>query len=438
MKIKINRGLIATNGDGKPNFRPPIPAGWCRPLASSSSEEIHSVKFDVGDTYKLDPAMSSESVSALESQGTDQSASQVQETSQQNVTNGSTEVKEHEKEQESVVSASQNADESNHSDKEIAAAETAMLSKQNEVHDDTNTLSSVSPSSTPAVPMTCPTPNQEASPPLETSTKTVSIAVNDDPNIVENEDSNVDVETEEQLAPLDGSTSAASTGSMCLTTMAANADPFLREERNQLEHPATSQNMQENCMVSNSEFENVHSQDQDEDSMVAESDAQYIEKQVVNSFLHQGRPSDLAQSSDAHTMGASEDIHNGPAAASLSTLTNSPLAMSDTPVTDSGVGDTTPSSSVGGDNGGTTQQQPEKIMDALSMTIASVAAGEGEPPEYISKFIPEPTKSKAISPIRQGHSNTSSKHSELFSLRYLYSYQKKPKIISYINVVNFT
>ncbi|RUS89909.1 hypothetical protein EGW08_002350, partial [Elysia chlorotica] len=415
MKIKVNRGLIATNGDGKPNFRPPIPAGWCRSLASSSSEEIKPVKFDVGNTLKSDPTMSSEEAPALESQGADQSAAEEQETSlsPQDVHRGSTKVKEPENGQESLVSTSQNAEESSQPNEENAAAESSVPSEQSELPVNTNTLSSTSPSSTPAVSLTSPAPNPEASPPPDMSSKlaSVSVAVNDAPNSVENEDSNVDVETEEQLAPLDGSTVAVSSGGMCLNAMAANTDPFLREERNQLENPAASHSVQENSMASNSEFENVHSHDQDEDSIVAESDAQYIEKQVVNSFLHQGRPPDITHTSNAHPMGGSEDIHNGPAGSSLPTLANSPLAMSDTPVTDSGVGDTTPSSSVGGDNGSTTQQQPEKIMDALSMTIASVAAGEGEPPEYISKYVPEPTKSKAISPIRQGHSSNKHKKS---------------------------
>ena len=415
MKIKLNTGLIATNGDGKPSFRPPIPAGWCRPLTSSSSEEAHPVKCDVDNTYKSDSIMSSENGSAVRSPGGDESASRVSENSPQNVNDESTDVKESEREHESAPSSNQITDNSP-PDGGTSAAESSSLTMQNEVPITTNTSPSPPLSSVPAVSQAHHSPSFEASSPLESSAK----AVHSDPNIAENEDSNVDVETEEQLAPLDGSTSAVSSGSMGITAIAENTDSLILKDRDsQIANSATSQSNHDDYMASNSELENVHSKNQDEERALAESDAQYIEKQVVNSFLHQDRPLDIAQTTDVQSMERSEDIHNGSSALTLP-VSHSPLGTSDTPVTDSGVGDTTPSSS-GGDNGGATQQ-PEKVMDALSMTIASVAAGEGEPPEYISKFIPDPTKSKAISPHRQGQSHISNKHSEFRFFFFLLSF----------------
>ncbi|GFR68815.1 hypothetical protein ElyMa_000286500 [Elysia marginata] len=405
MKIKVNTGLIATNGDGKPSFRPPIPAGWCRPLTTTSSEEAKSVKIGVCNTYNSTPTMS-EICSAVENQTEDESIAQAPTPHQNAVKNGSTEA-EGQNAQDTAASAAaasvgQGVDEHSQPDRATAIEEPTLLEGQNKVPLDTNTTSPLSPSSTPAVSQACIASSFEASSPLESSIKPVSVA-----SIAENEDSNVDVETEEQLAPLEGSTPAATSASLGLAVMAENM--LDREERGELEDPATHQNEVDTCIPSNTLFDNIHSHKQDEDSALAESDAQYIEKQVVNSFLHQERPIDIPQTAEVHTLERSEDTQNGGAVPPLSTSTNSPLTISDTPMADSGVGDTTPSSSGGGDNTGT-PQQPEKIMDALSMTIASVAAGEGEPPEYISKFIPEPSKTKAISPLRQGQSNTSNKH----------------------------
>lgn len=403
MKIKINTGLIATNGDGKPSFRPPIPAGWCRPLAAQSSEEAQSVKLGVSKTYKSDKKMS-ENSTTVKNQAEDESVTQALSAPHQINVNGATEVLESKSEQNAAAaSVSPNLVEDSQSEREFTAAESNVLKEQTEAPVNIDKTSSPTPSLVPAVSLASTASSYEVSSPLETSTKSDSLAVTNIPNITENEDSNVDVETEEQLAPLEGSTSAATSGSLGFT-LPDNAGLLGREEGGQIEHPGPSQNEVSNCLSADAELDNMHSHKQDEEIALAESDAQYIEKEVVNSFLHQDRQADIMQNVEINVIESPDDAQNAVTGPAPSTSTSNPVTMSDTAVVDSVVGNTTFRNS-GGNVGST--RQPEKIMDALSMTIASVAAGEGEPPEYISKFIPEPTKSKAISPYRQGHPNTS-------------------------------
>lgn len=312
MRKKISTGLIATNGDGKPSIRPPIPASWCQSASATlTGSEIEEVKSASGHT-QLREIMSSENGSGEPSpedhtpsvNGTSNAMSDPDDQTNKNLDNG-------------VNSGNNNRLESSESQ-------------------------CVIPPVFDSVSQNLPTINN--------------------PNPAMSEDSNVDVETEEQNTP--GSN---------------NMQDIEREEA-----------------VSNADAVSSRvDQDRDEQDDDSEmSDAQYIEKQVVESFLN-------VTSNDLHSIGSKNGAGLPKSASSASDNSLYKLSARHEKGLSS-VGESLDMSISG-------VTKSEKILDAVSMTIASVAAGQGGPPEFLSKSSSDRHRENRVT---FQHNQTVSKHSE--------------------------
>ncbi|BFZ05022.1 hypothetical protein BsWGS_08061 [Bradybaena similaris] len=310
MRKKISTGLIATNGDGKPSIRPPIPASWCQSASATlTGSEIEEVKSASGHT-QLREIMSSENGSGEPSpedhtpsvNGTSNAMSDLDDQTNTNLDNG-------------VNSGNNNRLESSESQ-------------------------CVIPPVFDSVSQNLPTINN--------------------PNPAMSEDSNVDVETEEQNTP--GSN---------------NMQDIEREEA-----------------VSNADAVSSRvDQDRDEQDDDSEmSDAQYIEKQVVESFLN-------VTSNDLHSISSKNGAGLPKSASSASDNSLYKLSARHEKGLSS-VGESLDMSISG-------VTKSEKILDAVSMTIASVAAGQGGPPEFLSKT---PSDRHREDRVTFQHNQTVSKH----------------------------
>lgn len=184
-----------------------------------------------------------------------------------------------------------------------------------------------------------------------------SLPLNINPNIAMSEDSNVDVESEDQGMP---------------------------------ESDMKSREMVSNEKMS-SDGNNSMSHVQE---VAAMSDAHYIEKQVVESFLS-GSSNDLSHSRGYYDR--SQGLDKRP---STNGNNNYEKALMTT------------SSSVTASNN-SINSKSAKSLDAILLTIASVAAGEGEPSEYLTRH---PEKAREERSPYQPTPNLShlNRNSELF------------------------
>ncbi|CAG5128987.1 unnamed protein product [Candidula unifasciata] len=314
MRKKISTGLIATNGDGKPNIRPPIPASWCHSASATlTDKEIEEVKSASGHNNQLREIMSSE--------------------------NGSGE-----------PSPEDNTP-------SINGTSNAMSDPDDQTNTHLDNFANggnnnrVENSESPCV----------IPPGFDSASQSLPVINNPNPAAM-SEDSNVDVETEEQNTPVSNS----------------------------------MQDIERDEAVSNAEaVSSGVDQDRDEQDDDSEmSDAQYIEKQVVESFLNV-TPNDL------HSIGSKNGT--GLPKSSSSASDNSLYKLSARHEKGlSSVGESLDMSV------SSVLNKSEKILDAVSMTIASVAAGEGGPPEFLSKAPPDRHRDERVT--FQHNQSSVSKH----------------------------
>ncbi|CAL1533709.1 unnamed protein product, partial [Lymnaea stagnalis] len=161
------------------------------------------------------------------------------------------------------------------------------------------------------------------------------------PNTAMSEDSNVDVETEEQSTPM----------------ISNDLEP--------------GEMVSNEVVVSDSAGSLRHSHEEE----LAMSDAHYIEKQVVESFLS-GGSSEITNSrliQDRMPVDRMSISEKRPAANGNNNYEKAMAASG--------------SSSVVSNNA--LNSKATKSLDAISLTIASVAAGEGGPPEFLTRHPPD-------------------------------------------------
>lgn len=311
MRKKINTGLIATNGDGKPSVLPPIPAGWCRPgFIPSAGSELEGVKAKNGNSNTY--------------------------------LNMSTEV--------GVEQAAHEIDGGRPRYEGTSAASNDAEVSTNNNNNHVENINNVDDNSVEP----CGESHNASSPGIENAPQSLPSIIN--PNTAMSEDSNVDVETEEQSAPM------------------IHRDHGIRHEESI-----------SNEEVSESSNRRLHGEDAEL------SDAQYIEKQVVESFFS-------VNSNDRM-------VHNR--------VSSSDIGKRSAPNGNNNYEKSSSAGGVGSNLAGNVKTGNK--LDAVSLTIASVAAGEGEPPEFLTRP-PEKLKDERLSHHQSHHQShllaNTTKHSE--------------------------